>query len=75
MYDNLEIPQIGEKRMTFLFLETVLTFTKLQHQEKLFNLQKLHVIRAQNPPVSTTSFISLLTSHYTEPRNMEGKLN
>ena len=44
--------------MTFLFPESISTFTKLQPKEKLFNLQNLHVIRAQNPLVSTRFFIA-----------------
>ena len=39
IYRSLGIPQIRQKWMTFLFPESVLTFTKLQPQEKLFNLQ------------------------------------
>lgn len=41
IYRKLGIPQIREKRTTFLFPLSVLTFTKLQPQEKLFNLQKI----------------------------------
>ena len=44
--------------MTFLFPESISTCTKLQPKEKLFNLQNLHVIRAQNPLVSTRFFIA-----------------
>lgn len=39
IYRNQEIPQIREKRMTFLFPESVLAFIELQPQEKLFNFQ------------------------------------
>ena len=44
--------------MTFLFPESISTSTKIQPKEKLFNLQNLHVIRAQNPLVSTRFFIA-----------------
>ena len=57
-YCNKGILQIREKRMTFLFPESISTFTKLQPKEKLFNLQNLLVIRAQNPFVSTRFFIA-----------------
>lgn len=44
IYRNQEIPQIREKRMTFLFPESVLAFIELQPQEKL---KLLNVTRAQ----------------------------